>query len=38
MVAQKAALPADSKMPDRKWRLYVFKDDKDPEIIHIHRK
>lgn len=30
--------PADSKKPDRRWRLYVFKSKEQLDPLHIHRQ
>lgn len=37
-VVLKFTEPMDLAMPNHKWRLYVFKDDKLTETLHIHRK
>lgn len=37
-VVLKYNIPADAAIPDRKWRLYVFKDDKIVDTLYIHRK
>ncbi|KAG2183055.1 hypothetical protein INT44_006036 [Umbelopsis vinacea] len=30
--------PAEAREPTKKWRLYVFKGDKQIDVLHIHRK
>merc|ERR1712039_1145292 len=38
-VALKFTQPAEARLPDMKWRLYIFTKEKDakPKIVHIHR-
>ena len=37
-VVLKYSVPLDSAKPNRLWRLYVFKDDKNIETFHLHRQ
>mmetsp|Transcript_1458 Transcript_1458/g.2395 ORF Transcript_1458/g.2395 Transcript_1458/m.2395 type:complete len:234 (+) Transcript_1458:155-856(+) len=37
-VVLKWSEPLDAAKPDRQWRLYVFKEDKLVEMLHIHRQ
>ncbi|MBW0496239.1 hypothetical protein O181_035954 [Austropuccinia psidii MF-1] len=30
--------PAEARKPTKKWRLYVFKDDQQVDLFHIHRQ
>ncbi len=36
-VMLKYANPPDARMPTKKWRLYMFKNDKS-KVMHLHRK
>lgn len=37
-VVLKFTEPLDAIEPDRKWRLYVFKEDEELPTLHIHRQ
>jgi smad nuclear-interacting protein 1 len=37
-VVMKWTEPQDSATPDKKWRFYVFKEEKVVDTLHIHRK
>jgi len=37
-VAVKYSEPSDKKIPAQKWRLYVFKEDKQQDVFRIHRQ
>eukprot|EP00823_Brevimastigomonas_motovehiculus_P001637 TRINITY_DN1222_c0_g1_i1.p1 TRINITY_DN1222_c0_g1~~TRINITY_DN1222_c0_g1_i1.p1 ORF type:complete len:318 (+),score=59.76 TRINITY_DN1222_c0_g1_i1:80-1033(+) len=37
-VEMKYVEPEDARKPTKHWRLYVYKGDKELEVLHIHRK